>query len=146
MMMISKAVRTSCEVFASVFWQSKSILFLLGLNIFIFAGLIKLLYKGTEEQQEYFSNFWSICVSLIVAQSANNLPDAMLPGYNRNRWTSLVLVAFHITSVLIIINILISFVYYNYQRHLNERETEELKQSSNATTRRDDLMRFLTGS
>lgn len=92
--------------------------------IVVYAVCGMVLFEGTNEGSQYFSNFADSCMSLLILLTTANYPDVMMPIYSEVRAASLFFVSFLVIGQLLVINLVFASVYQNYRQEAAQRATK----------------------
>lgn len=96
-------------------------LFTLVALIVVYAVCGMVLFEGTNEGSQYFSDFSESCMSLLILLTTANYPDVMMPIYSEVRSASLFFVSFLVIGQLLVINLVFASVYQNYRQEAAQR-------------------------
>jgi hypothetical protein len=81
---------------------------LITLLLVIYSTVGLLLFRNTDEGHEYFPNFSSAMVHMLVLLTTANYPDVMMPAYNASRPSVLFFVSFLLVGLFFCMNLVLA--------------------------------------
>lgn len=96
--------------------------------IVLYAVFGMVLFEGSDEGTQYFSNFADACLNLLILLTTANFPDVMMPIYSQMRAGSLFFVSFLMVGQLLVMNLVFASVYQNYRHEVAQRAVEYVEQ------------------
>ena len=97
---------------------------LITLLLVIYSTVGLLLFRNTQEGHEYFPDFSSAMVHMLVLLTTANYPDVMMPAYNASRPSVLFFVSFLLVGLFFCMNLVLASVYNNYKIQMKERAVQ----------------------
>lgn len=93
---------------------------------YAFFGIV--VFVGTAEGAQHFSNLVEAVWTLLICVTTANYLDVAMPGYKENRWVALYFVTFMIISYFFLMNVILASVVNEYDTAVLEhrRKHEEM--------------------
>jgi two pore calcium channel protein, plant len=87
--------------------------------IYAISGMV--MFEGTEEGRQYFPDFGSAWLNMLILLTTANFPDVMMPAYEHARYTSIFFITFLMIGLLLMMNLVFASIYQNYRQEVSQR-------------------------
>jgi len=118
----SDAVQQQFIFSAKVMTSLISVSAILLLIIFFYGVFGVVLFYGTKEGDDFFSNLLDSMWNLWKSTTSVIYPDVMMSAYNDNRFTALYFVSYMILTYFFFMNVILALVVTSYEKIVTEKK------------------------
>lgn len=114
-------------------YRARTMFLLMSFNLVFFSVVGTILFYQTSEGNEYFPDFSTSLITLIVLQTGSNHPMVIVKAFTEfSRWSELYFVLFLLMSYFLMLNLMLGVIYHELTARLRDAATQELLDSAAA--------------
>lgn len=114
-------------------YRARTMFSLMSFNLVFFSVVGTILFYETAEGAEYFPDFTTSLVTLIVLQTTSNHPAVIVKAFSEySRWSELYFVFFLLMSHFLMLNLMLGVIYHELTARLRTAAANELLDSASA--------------
>ncbi|KAH9260182.1 hypothetical protein BASA81_001351 [Batrachochytrium salamandrivorans] len=114
-------------------YRARTMFLLMSFNLVFFSVVGTILFYQTSEGKEYFPDFSTSLITLIVLQTGSNHPMVIVKAFTEfSRWSELYFVLFLLMSYFLMLNLMLGVIYHELTARLRDAAAQELLDSAAA--------------
>jgi len=123
-----RSLRESIRRIVLVVSDSKEILLLIIAYNLFFGWIGTILFRGTQEGEQYFPNLTEGCWNLLILLTTANFPDIMLPAYHINKAYCAFFILYLVIGLFFMLNLILATYYSNYKNRVEKSINDFIEQ------------------